>query len=142
MEKEGSTYGGCLYFASNALSRVLTKMAEEEFSIARLAPSYALLLLKVNAKPGIQPKELSQIMALTPSTVTRLVDKLEQKGLLTRTSEGKTMRIHPTAKSQQLNATIQTAWTNLYQRYKNLLGEETARALTASIYQATKKLDS
>ncbi len=116
-------------------------MAEEEFSMARLAPSYALLLIAVNAKPGIQPKEISQLMELTPSTVTRLVDKLEQKGLLTRTSEGKTMRIHPTEKSQQLNATIQTAWTNLFQRYNALLGEETARALTASIYQAAKELD-
>ena len=77
MEKTKSKYCGCLYYSVNALSRVMTKIADEEFGVTGLSSSYAFLLMTVNEKPGIQPKEISQHMQLTPSTVTRLVEKME-----------------------------------------------------------------
>ena len=55
---EKSKYCGCLYYSANALSRIMTKMADEEFASAGLSSSYAFLLMTVNHKPGIQPKEI------------------------------------------------------------------------------------
>ena len=81
--KEGKErYCGCLYYSANALSRMMTKMADEAFAKTGLAPSYAFMLMSINHKPGIHPKELSEHMQLTPSTVTRLLEKLEAKNLL------------------------------------------------------------
>ena len=137
-----SKYSGCLFYSSNALARVLTKMAEEEFSITQLAPTYAFLLMLVNEKPGIQPKEISQQMQLTPSTVTRLLDKMESNGYLARMSRGKAILVHPTEKSLTLNDKMLEAWVNLHQRYIALLGKDTARTLTASVHRATKVLES
>ena len=140
MEKKDSKYCGCLYYSANALGRVITKMAEEEFAITGLAPSYAFLLMGVNEKPGIQPKEISEYMQLAPSTVTRLIEKLEYRGLVERKSSGRATEVYPTDKSLELDPTIKKAWKNLHDRYTNLIGKEEAKKLTADVYGASKKL--
>ena len=73
MGTEKSPYCNCLYYSANALSRLMTRMADEEFALAGVSSSYAFLLMTVNGQPGIQPKEISQKRQLTPSTVTRFL---------------------------------------------------------------------
>jgi len=141
MKNETSKYCGCLYYAANALSRVITKMAEEEFAITGLAPSYAFLLMTVNGKPGIRPSEISEIMMLTPSTVTRLIEKMEYKGLLERKSKGKYIGVFPTKKSKQLDEKIHEAWQNLFKRYSNILGKDEAKKITSEIYKSAVELE-
>jgi DNA-binding MarR family transcriptional regulator len=106
------------------------------FASTGLAPSYAFVLMTVNSQPGIQPKELSQYMQLTPSTVTRLVEKLEARGFLERNIIGRSTEIHPTSKSLELNDKIKEAWKNLYNRYSNLIGENEGKELTQKIKNA------
>ena len=141
MEKPNSKYCGCLYYSVNALSRLMTKMADEEFAITGLSTSYAFLLMTVNNKPGIQPKEISEQMQLTPSTITRLIEKMEQKKMLERKSTGRTTEVYPTDKSKKLDKKIKEAWRNLYLRYSELIGEEGAKKLTANIYAVVKKIE-
>ena len=133
-------YCKCLYYSANALARLMTKMAEEEFSITQLAPSHAFLLMTVNARPGIQPKEISEMMMLKPCTVTRLIEKMELKGYLERKTSGKFTQVYPTEKSQALDAKIHEAWLNLYKHYVAVLGEEESQKLTDDIYGAALKL--
>lgn len=140
MGNEDSKYCNCLYYSANALGRVMTKMAEEEFAITGLAPSYAFLLMSVNDKPGIQPKGLSEQMQLTPSTVTRLIEKMEHRGFVERKSAGRITEVFPTAKSQELDPKIKEAWQNLYKRYSGILGKE-VDDLTAAVYDTVKKLN-
>jgi DNA-binding MarR family transcriptional regulator len=140
MAKEDSKYCGCLYFSANALGRVMTRMAEEEFAITGLAPSYALLLIGVNEKPGIQPKELSEHMQLAPSTVTRLIEKLEHKGMVERKTNGRATEVYPTPKSLEMDKQLKVAWKDLHTRYTDLIGKEDAQKLTSEVYQASKKL--
>ncbi|MCA9732538.1 MAG: winged helix-turn-helix transcriptional regulator [Deferribacteres bacterium] len=133
-------YCGCLYYSANALARVITRMAEEEFSIVQLAPSYAFLLMTINGKPGIQPGEISKIMMLKPSTVTRLIEKMEFKMFLERRTVGKFTQVYPTQKSLDLDSQIKKAWGNLLERYNTLMGAEKSRQLTTDIFEATIKL--
>ena len=141
MEKCTSKYCSCLYYSSNALARVMTKIAEEEFSVTGLAPSYAFLIMIVNDKPGIQPKEISSQMQLTPSTVTRLIEKMEYKGLLIRKSVGRDTTVFPTTNGVALAPSIKCAWQALFKRYSDLLGEKAGIELAISIHLATQKLD-
>jgi DNA-binding MarR family transcriptional regulator len=136
MEHKDAKYCGCLYYSANALARVLTRLAEEEFAITGLAPSYAFLLMTVNDKPGIQPTDISKHMKLTPSTITRLIERMEQKGFVERKAHGKFTQVFPTEKSRELDRKIHEAWANLYNRYTNVLGEERTRELTSGVYQA------
>jgi MarR family transcriptional regulator, organic hydroperoxide resistance regulator len=134
-------YCRCLYYSANALSRIITKIAEEEFSTTGLAPSYAFLLMTINDNPGIQPTELSNIMILNPSTITRLADKMVDKGYIERKISGKSVYLHPTTKSIDLNPKLIEAWTNLYKRYTEILGENQANILTIGIFDAASKLE-
>ena len=140
MEKQNSKYCSCLYYSSSALSRLMTKMADEEFAITGLSASYAFLLMTVNDKPGIRPQEISELMQLTPSTITRLIEKMEHKKLLERKSAGRITEVHPTDKSLEMDNKIKEAWRNLYNRYSEIIQEEEAIKLTASINDAVRIL--
>jgi len=136
MDKCYSEYCGCLYYSANALARIMTRMAEEEFANTGLAPSYAFILMSVNSKPGIQPKELSEHLLLMPSTVTRLVEKLENKGFVERKYIGRNTEVHPTKKSFNLDHAIKTSWQNLFNRYSKIIGEKESENLTLKINDA------
>lgn len=140
MKIEDSPFSQCLFYSANALARNLTRLAEEEFSTSGVAPSYAFLLMAVNADPGIKPSIISQKIQLSPSTVTRLIERLEIRGYLERKVNGKYTRVYPTPLGASLEIKLQKAWSNLHRRYSNLLGEDTARALTSEAYRASQRL--
>lgn len=140
MREKDTKYCNCLYYSSNVLARVLTKMADDAFKSVGLAPSYAFLLMTVNNRPGIQPSELSKELQLSPSTVTRLVEKMEHQGYLKRVSEGRATRVEPTDKSRELDSEIRNAWQSLSERYAEVLGERYSEVLTEMTFKATQKL--
>ncbi len=86
------------FFTANRLSRAITKMAEEEFASTGFTPMYGYLIRLVNGTPGITQKELADKLCVTPSTLTRFVDKLEAKNLVERKVQGKTVEVYPTEK--------------------------------------------
>ncbi|MEM9894822.1 MAG: MarR family transcriptional regulator [Bacteroidota bacterium] len=119
----------------------MTKISDEEFAVIGLSSSYAFLLMTVNEKQGIQPGEISQQMQLTPSTVTRLIEKMEYKGLLKRQSVGRTTEVYSTEKGLKLQPELKQVWQRLFKRYSEVLGKETAAKLTADIYASSQKLE-
>lgn len=141
MDPSELNFDSCLYYASGALQKKLNRMAEEVFREVGLAPSYVYLLMAVNAKPGIQPSELAELLQLNPSTVTRLVEKMEQQEYLSREPEGRRTQIEPTKKGRHKNRELQEAWQKLKDRYKGLLGERYYEVLTEMVYTAKMKLE-
>lgn len=132
---------GCLFFTANRLSRSIKKIAEDEFALTGLTPMYGYLILLVNGEPGISQKELSEKLYVTPSTLTRFIDKLEAKQLVERKVQGKTVLVYPTTKSQNLEQTIRHASKNLLIRYSAILEEKAAKELTRSIDVASGMLE-
>lgn len=131
----------CLYFTANSLTRSITEMAKEEFAITGLDPSYAHLMLLLIDKPGLSQNELGQLMNLKPSTITRFMEKLQQKALINRVQEGRNFYIYPSEMGKKKAGQIRKALNNLYVRYCKLLGEDFAVKLTADIAAANKILD-
>ena len=114
----------CLYFSTCKLARVIGKTAEKEFEITGLPPSYAFLLSIVNNHEGIRQKCIGELMCMTPSTITRFIEKLEGKGLVKRKADGKNVYIFPTEQGKLLQPHINTAWESLYQNYTDVLSKE------------------
>ena len=136
-----SPYCNCLYYSANALGRIMTNIADEEFKPTGLSPSYALLLLLVINNRGISPGEISDRMQLTPSTITRLLDKLERRAYLERRNDGRSVTVFTTKEGKKMKSKIEKCWKQLYNRYTSLLGENLSRNLTENTYQASKILE-
>lgn len=132
---------GCLYFSTNTLARLITRLADEEFRPTGLSPAHAFVMMVVNEKPGIAPGVVSGKLQIAPSTVTRFIEQLERKELLKRKSEGKTVKIMPTQKGSALQEKIDSAWGGLHNRYTNILGNKYSDVLTELINDAIKKLE-
>lgn len=131
----------CLYFQTNSLSRILSGMADEIFRDVGLSPSHAFLLMKVNDEPGIQPSKLSEALRLSPSTITRLIEKMEYRGYLERVSEGRATHVYPTDSCRDKDGDLREAWQALKGRYTQKLGERYTEVLTEMSIKAIDQLE-
>ena len=111
------------------------------FSASGLAPNQAFLLMTVQDRPGITAGELALCLHLAPSTLTRFLDKLESRGLLKRTREGRSAVVEITAKGGELRPVLDSGWADLYRGYSEILGEAAAQSLTASMATAGSALE-
>ena len=131
----------CLYFTSAALARKVEKLANESWKKVNLSPSHAYLLMAVLEEPGIQPSALSDELHLQPSTITRLIEKLEEKKLAVRTSEGKVTNVYPTPKAKELQPKMKDCLNRFYQQYSGLIGEQESSRLVHNMAKVADRLD-
>jgi DNA-binding MarR family transcriptional regulator len=131
----------CLFFTANSLARTISRFAEEEFMLTGLSPSIAFIQMIVNQQPGISQNDIGTEMNLSPSTITRFIDRLEARELIRREVSGKNSFIHPTQKGLDIQISIEEAWSRLHERYATLLGREAADQLTSSILSANKMIE-
>lgn len=134
-------FNNCLYFTVNKLSRAITKMAEDSFRKTGLSPTHAFLMMLVIDKPGISQSELADALHLKPSTITRFVDKLVEKGLIERKIEGKRSLNFPTENGEAILTDIKEGWKILYRAYSDVLGDEEGNSLNKLINEAGNKLE-
>ncbi|MFT3903950.1 MAG: MarR family winged helix-turn-helix transcriptional regulator [Niabella sp.] len=133
-------YSNCLYFTSNALARKMEGMAIESFKPVELNPSLALLLILAIENPGIQPGRVSEQLQLTPSTITRLIEKLEKRKLLVRIFESKATNIYPTANAKKISSILYQCVENFNASYQKILGIEESKKLLKDICNTIGKL--
>ncbi len=72
-------YSASLYILSGVLARKTERLANKSFVPVKLTESLGLIFLLVVENPGIQPIAISKQLQLSPSTITRLIDKLEKR---------------------------------------------------------------
>ena len=133
-------YSACLLFSANALARAITAIGDAEFGKFGLSYSHAYLLHEVVNQPGITPSQLSNTLFLTPSTITRLVEKLEQKQLVRRESAGKKTLVYPTEAGEALRPAIAEAWQRTGEQYARAVGPENIGTLTRQVFDAARAL--
>lgn len=141
IENIDELFSGCLYFSCNKLARVMGKIADEEFRITGLSPNYAFLISIVNKSNGISQKKIGEILHMTPSTITRFIDKLENKDLLMRKTDGKNAYIYLTEKGTLLQQDITMAWHNLYEIYAEILTDEERKEFISTMNKIVNKLE-
>lgn len=135
-----SKFSQCLYFTSAALARRIEKLAVESWKPVGLSPSHAYLLLAVLEEPGVQPTVLGQHLSLQPSTVTRLIEKLEAKKLVVRTAEGRMTNVYPTPKAKDLRPKLMACMRHFSDSYFDILGKEESARLVQNMARVADKL--
>ena len=141
MNEPKSPYCNCLYHAANAMARSISRIAEEEFAKADLAPTQAFILMSVINHPGITAGDIARQVELSPSNITRMLDKLEARDLVSRSSEGKLNRVYPTPASLHVEPLIKAAWGRMYARYSLVLGKEKGANLAKELTKASSMLE-
>lgn len=136
-----SKYCKCIYFASGALARKMEKLAIDSWKKVGLSPSHAYLLMLVIDDPGMQPGRLAEELQLSPSTITRLIEKLEEKKLVIRTTEGKLTNVYATPKGKDLLPQLKSCVTAFNETAAGILGKEESTRLVQNINKITDKLD-
>lgn len=130
-----------MYFVSNALARKVEKLATEIWKKAHLSPSHAYLLMIVIEEPGVQPGSLSEELHLTPSTITRLIEKLEEKKLVIRTTEGKMTNVYATPKGKEMKPLLKECVEEFYKHYSTILGKQDSMKLVQNMNKIADKLE-
>jgi DNA-binding MarR family transcriptional regulator len=141
MKTSESRYCKCMYFSANALARKIEKLAGDCWKKINLSPSHAYLLMVVVEDPGVQPGALADELQLTPSTITRLIEKLEEKKLVVRTTEGKVTNVYPTPKAKELYPKLKECSKHFYEIYSGVLGKEESARLVQNINKLADKLN-
>jgi MarR family transcriptional regulator, organic hydroperoxide resistance regulator len=133
-------YSDNLYYTTTALAREIASVAETTFMDLGLTPSDAYLIMTVNEKPNIQPTEISEKILLAPSTITRMIEKLEKRSIVTRSNEGKYTFVAPTAKGKDLYVAIVQKWKEINATFLSKLGNGGLAALVSMTTEATVKM--
>lgn len=141
MNTSDSRYCQCLYFSSNAFARKIEKLAQQSWKPVGLSPSHGYLLMAVVEEPGMQPGLLADHLQLQPSTITRLIEKLEEKKLVVRTTEGKLTNVYPTPKAKDLYGKMQDCIDNFYTAHSVILGKEDARKMVQQMNRLADRLN-
>lgn len=135
-----SPFGSCLYFTANAVARELTRVAEEAFAPLGLCPSAALLLVETAREPGLLPSKAAQRLHLAPSSVTRFADGLVRRGLITRESKGRTVRLTATGAGLELLPRIGACQSTLAAHLETRVGQTQAGQLAQGLALAAQRL--
>ena len=135
----------CLYFNINALARQVNSIWDDAFAEFDLSPAHAYLLRLVFSQPGIAQKQIALELKLEKSTVTRFVDALQNKGLVTRkkTASGdpREQNIFATAKASKLADQLNTKGDELYKKMLAQLGKDELKALVEMSRLAATRLN-
>ena len=115
------------------LYRKQTTFINRELKDVNLSSGLYPLLIKSYKNKGISQKELADALNINESTVTRNLDKLEKKGLITRTPEKRKKIISVTPEGieiAQIVMDIDDKWDNTlkksltnqeYENFRNIL---------------------
>lgn len=133
-------FSTCLFFSSAALSRALTRVAEEQFAACDLSVTQGYILIALSKAPGITASDLAAVLFLDQSTVTKTIDRMVMKGLVQREPVGRSVRVFPTGKGDMKGEEAKAAWMKSRQVYMKAIGEPTAKLLATELAKAREKV--
>lgn len=128
-------YSNCVYFNLSTLNRRITKIWQDEFNLIGLSPSHGYLLSAMAEKPMATQKELSEIMELDASTITRFIDVLSTKKMIEKVSIGKGAKFTLTKKGSDVSDKANRLMNTLFSNMQNTLGKNEFTKLVDSLKQ-------
>lgn len=113
-----------MHSAANTFSREITRYFDSYFKEYDLATSYVELLLILLEKEESSQNDIADDMNLAPSTITRFVNKLVEKGLLQKKKDGRTAVIELSKKGRSLVPELKRSFNNAVADLESILGEK------------------
>lgn len=114
-------------FLVQQISHLVIQLHNEKLEKEGVTSSQERLLTLLYINNGATQSELQQDLLIKPSSVTKLIDVLEQKGLVTRIADSKDARvkiIHLSEKGQLMEAKLWDIKKQMEERIAKSLSEE------------------
>jgi DNA-binding MarR family transcriptional regulator len=121
----------CIAVRVRLINRVITALYDEALRPFGLRISQANILAAVGHMGESRPAEVSRILRIEKSTLSRDVELMKQKGWLESEPPlgGRNQTIRLTPQGTQLLVSIQPSWENAQLHAKQLIGEASEAAL-------------
>ncbi|AJZ63209.1 bacterial regulatory helix-turn-helix, lysR family protein [Paraburkholderia fungorum] len=133
----------CLYFNSSALSRLVEREWGAAYAGFGLTPPQGFVLRVVLATPGCLSSQVADLLGIARPTVTRLIDNLNDKGLVERRqgeTDGREWRVYATRAGKALERPINEASAQIAKNLRARVGPELFEAAVASMHDVRKAL--
>lgn len=88
-----STFEPDLMLLLHDVARLIRVAADKRARVHDMTRAQWIMLLWLERQPGISQKELAEKLEVEPITVARLVDRLEQRGMVERRADPKDRRV-------------------------------------------------
>ena len=133
----------CLEANSRKMSRVLSMIYNKAMKDSKIKPSQFSLLNVINGKGKISIGELSKIMLMDQTTVTRNIKLLKKSGYvqINTGSDRRVKEVSLTAKGQEIRKKALPAWQNVQDQVWNQLGEEKVQQLFSLVDEVIELSD-
>jgi len=118
-----------LCFNASIFSRIITKISNENLSFLGVSSSYAFLIVAVKEKPGLRASDLSKILHLDLSTITRLIEKLEYKNFVIRDSDHSSTKIYLTDLGDKAYNNVVIGLSGFQSDLKKVFGKKAVKEL-------------
>jgi DNA-binding MarR family transcriptional regulator len=115
----------CLYFNTTALARVVERQWSKAFKPLGVTPSQGFLLRLVLARPGLSQHEIALALTISRPTATRLIDGLQELGLIERRNaqhDARHSEIYPTSRGLGLEEALNEASGAVTRRIREQVG--------------------
>lgn len=130
----------CLYFNLATLNRQITKIWNDEFSLLGMSPSHGYLLVAIEKNPDLSQKDLSELMDLDASTITRFIDVLFRKKLIDKSGVGKGARYSITMEGNTVASRINVMLDKLYADMQSTFGKQNLSHFVTSLRTSKQTL--
>lgn len=128
----------CIYFNLVTLTRKVGRVWQAEFDRLGLSPSHGYLLFAIVERPEAAQKDLGELLELDASTITRLVEGLEKKGLVEKISRGKGAKLAVTAAGKRAYFDIKQVMDALYEGMQKRFGPSHFKNFVNDLSEAKK----
>jgi DNA-binding MarR family transcriptional regulator len=135
-EGEAAAAAAELFAAISVIRRTARRAARQVWTQQPLPPAQSELLRLAAARPGITVADAAQELRLAPNTVSTLVGRLTEAGLLVRergAPDGRTALLTATEKARQRLAEFRDLRADLAGRALAQLPEKDQKALAAAV---------
>ena len=113
-----------MHTEANRFSREISAFYDSYFKSEKLATSYIELILIVEEAGDVTQKEIADKLSLAPSTITRFINKLEKRGLVSKKMDGRMARIVLTNRGAQQAPELREKYHQAESDLQKLLGDK------------------
>ena len=122
------------------LHRKQTAFLNNKLKDVDLSSGLYPLLVKSYKNEGISQEELADALHINESTVTRNLEKLENKGLITKTPQKRKKIINVTAEGAKIAQTVMDYDDEWDKKIKEIIGSEKYNQFKDTLIQKTEEI--